>query len=766
MRSGLNIVDRKIEKGPAWRGRPAPQFNPSEIDVAITEFFGALKRHPATIAAALLIALAAAFTYLAVRQSVYRSTATLIIDPARPNLLASQQVTELPAIDSAVVDSAVEIIRSDFIAQDVARRLNLANDPAFTQQSGLRGLLQPVRDMFRPRDAADSDTAERAAALSLQRDLDVRRIGLTYVVQISSLAAEPQKSAAIANSFVDAYLDNQLNVKLDMTRRASSWLEARTEELRQKVIDADNAVQSYRTESGLVETAGKLPLDQQLSELTSKLSAARTEETAVKVKAENLDALIRQGDFDSAAVMAPPESTVRKVRDMVVERESREREIADRVGGQHRLTREARKETEAARSQLREELNRYRDGLRGDAVSAAAQVAQFNDELKAMTSGQLEMGGKSIRLRELERDSSSVRQLYETFLARLKELNQQETLAMQDARIIAAATPATNPSNTSGTLILAAAIGIGLLAGMVTALLRDRFDPGIRGEHDAQLASGRRVIALLGELGPRGKQSRSSRLARLMPFNRGSKKAAASKRLMTYAAAHPFSLYAEGIRHVRMALSHGAAGGSQVVGIVAPVPGQGRSTVASNLAHQYAASGVRTILVDCDLRNPGLSEQLMPTEAEGLPDVLAGSLAWQTAAKVDPASGLAMLSGKSGRLRGNPSELLMLPTFEDLLEQLSHAYEMIILDLAPFGVVSDARAAARFVDRFVLVVARGLMSKQLVVDALAHAPEIHEKVVGVVLNRAEISADAIAYSQPRSAAAPVTGTSLGQNTAY
>lgn len=237
---------------------------------------------------------------------------------------------------------------------------------------------------------------------------------------------------------------------------------------------------------------------------------------------------------------------------------------------------------------------------------------------------------------------------------------------------------------------------------------------------------------------------------------------------MTYAVAQPFSLYAEGIRQLRMALGNGVPGGGRIIGIVAPLPAQGRSTVASNLAHQYAASGVRTVLIDCDLRNPELSENLMQGINEGLADVLTGAVAWQQAAKVDPATGLAMLSGRSMQFNGNPSELLLLATFEELLDQLAHAYDAVILDLAPFGVVSDARAAARLVDAFVLVLARGRVSKQFVSETLAHVPEIQDKIVGVVLNRAEMSADAVAYRQPRKAhtSAPVTGTSLAQHPAH
>ena len=716
----------------------APRFLRNDVDVAISELWGALTNHLATIVLVVLLAMAGAFAYLSMRESIYQSTATLIIDPARPNILASQQITEMPVVDSAVVDSAVEIIKSDFVALDVAKRLKLASDPEFTRETGFRKLLQPLRDLLLPRNAINAAQAERTAANSILRDLGVRRIGLTYVVQVTSQSLNPEKSALLANSFVDAYLDNQLSVKMDMTKRASSWLETRTEELRQKVIEADNAVQLYRSQSGLVETAGKLPLDQQLSELTSKLSAARSEETTSKVKAESIGTLLAQGDFASAALSAPPESRVSKLRDQLGELEGRENEIADRVGRQHRLTIEARNQTEAVRTELQKEVENYHDGLSNGAVSAAAQVAQLEAELKNMTSGQMELGEKSIRLRELERDSSSVRQLYETFLTRLKEIHQQETLAMQDARVIASATPATNPSNISGTLVLAGAIGIGLLLGMVAAMLKDRFDPLIRNEEEAEAATGRRVLAVLDDMKQSTRKKDVSGLGSLLGGGSADQKKTrpSVNRLMTYAVDQPFSPFAESLRQLRLALNHGSDRRGKVVGVVASLQGEGKSTVASNLAHQYAANGTRTILIDCDLRSPGLSEQLCPSEPYGLPDVLTGGVAWQSAARVDPATGLALLAGKSSVSGGNLSELLMLPTFEDLLEQLSQAYEVIILDFAPIGLVSDARAVARLVDMFVLVTSCGIAAKNDVSQILAHAPEIHEKVLGVVLNRA------------------------------
>ena len=743
----MNIVDPNLKNAARRAHLEASQFARNDVDVAISELWRALKNHFPTIITVIFLAMAAAFSYLSVREPTYRSTATLIIDPARPNILASQQVTELQTIDSGVVDSAVEIIRSDFIAANVVRRLSLADDPQFTRETGIRKLLQPFRDMFQPRNTIDASQAERSAVVSILRDLDVRRIGLTYVVQITAQSLNPEKSAKIANSFIDAYLDNQLSVKLDMTKRASQWLETRTEELRQKVIETDNAVQRYRSESGLVETEGKLPLEQQLSELTSKLSAARADQTAARVKAESIGNLIAQGDFSSAAITAPADSRVRKLRETLGELENRERDIAERVGKEHRLTTEAHTQVEAALAALQKEVKGYHDSLQNDIASTSSQVSQLETELKNLTAEQLNLGERSIRLRELERDASSVRQLYETFLARLKEIRQQETLAMQDARIIASATPATTPSNVSGTLVLAGAIGVGILLGMVMAILKDRFDPRIRTVRDAEAATGHRVLASLPDMKHRSRtESLLTTASRLTsPAKSGRQRKAADGSLVSYGIDYPFSTFAESFRQLRLALNYGSDRRGKIVGVIATREGEGKSTVASNLAHQYAAHGTRTILIDCDLRQPSLSEQLCQADTYGLPDVLTGAIAWQSATQVNPANGLAVLSGFAGTAGGNSSELLMLPTFQELLEELSAAYEVIILDFAPTGLVSDARAAASLVDTFLLVISCGLATKSEVNEALQESPEIQEKVLGLVLNRAPTRRSSSAY---------------------
>jgi polysaccharide biosynthesis transport protein len=738
----LNIIPQQLGQTARFSSL-SPDLNrapKNEIDVAIAELFQAIKNHPFTIILVLLSSLALALVYLTARQPIYQSTATLLIDPARPNILASQQVTELTTVDSGVVDSAVEIIGSDFIAQTVTKNLNLTSDPEFTEESGIRKLVRPLQNMIKSSRPLSPAQIEQSVSVAIQKQLDVRRIGLTYVVEVSAKSLDPEKSAKLANSFIDAYLENEIDVKLDMAKRASSWLDGRTNELRDRVVEADKAVQSYRTANDLVDTKATLPLDQQLAELTSKISQSRGKETTARVLADHIRTLIEQKDFDSAAIAAPPESSVRKIRNTVVELAGREKDLSARVGRQHRLTLDARADTEAARVQLRDEVLKYQASLSSEVQSANAEVTQLDAELKALTVGQLAVGNKSIQLRELERNADAARLLYETFLIRLKEIRQQETMPVQDARVIASAVPPLNPSNMSAVLILGCAMGIGLLGGVLMALLRDRFDPTIRSERDAEVATGLRVLATLDEITSAKSRLKTS-TANLKLIGRAAQARGAAKssvsQLLTYAIDAPFSSFAENLRHLRLVLNRHSGSGGKIVGVITASSGEGKTTVACNLAHLYAASGARTILVDCDLRNPKLSEQLCPSEKRGLPDVLLGDLAWRDAVKFDSETKLSLLTGTSLIAFGNPSELLTQPVFDELLEKISQSYDVVILDLAPIGPVTDALVVAHLVDFFVLVVASSQASKDGLRQILDHAPDIYEKTIGVVLNRVQ-----------------------------
>lgn len=684
-----------------------------ELEEMFSDLAGAIRRHVPLVVSGVAAGLIIAGAYVAVRTPVYRATATLMIDPARPNVLASQQVTELPMVDSGFVDSATEIINADFIAQDVVSRLKLGNDETFARPSGVKALL--ARLVGGGDKSSDQREADAAAAAYLSSNLVAKRVGVSYVIEVTFVAQQPETAARIANAVVDSYIGTQAKARVDAALRASNWLSVRTDELRSKVAEADTAVQQYRSANNMEETEGKLPVEQQLSELTTKLSAARGQATEAHVIADQVASLIAQGNIDSAAIAAPADSSVRQARDKLIKLASRELSVVERVGKQHQLALDANRDTQAAKQELTREVSSYEASLQKSAQAADASVRELQDQINQISANKSQFEGKAIALRELQRNADSFRQLYETFMSRQKEVSQQQSFASQDIRVASEAKPPVRPANKPLSLIFASAMGLGLFAGLSGALLRDRLDRRARSLADIEEATERRVIATV------------SRINGASPLD-----------LLRRVVTHPFDLFSENFRHMRIALLGDNKPGPTVIGMSSALPGEGTTTIVSNFGQYLATSGVKALVVDCNLRKPTLTKSLCPDAEAGLLDCLSGKRDWRELLQADSTTGFTLLPGATRSTDGNPAELLATVAFADLLHELGRSFDVILLDIASFNSLYDARAVAPHVDKFVEIVRWNETRRNDIQEALVTAPEVHDKLAGVVFNMVDL----------------------------
>ena len=176
-----------------------------------------------------------------------------------------------------------------------------------------------------------------------------------------------------------------------------------------------------------------------------------------------------------------------------------------------------------------------------------------------------------------------------------------------------------------------------------------------------------------------------------------------------------------------------------MIGFVSVLPHEGKTTVAANFAGLLAANGARTLLIDGDLRNPGLSRGLSPAPDKGLVEAIVGDQRWQSTCMVDRTTRLAIIPAVvRGRL-SHTSELLSGPGMRDLIDDARKAFDYIIVDLPPLGPVVDAKAFAPLADGFVLVAEWGATPRALVrADAARRNPQVAAKVLGIILNKTDM----------------------------
>jgi succinoglycan biosynthesis transport protein ExoP len=176
------------------------------------------------------------------------------------------------------------------------------------------------------------------------------------------------------------------------------------------------------------------------------------------------------------------------------------------------------------------------------------------------------------------------------------------------------------------------------------------------------------------------------------------------------------------------------------VGLTSSVPNEGKSSIAAAVARLAAQTGARTLLIDCDLRNPSLSRLLTPKAKFGLLDVVRGQSTLEKAIWIDPATHMAFLPASIKGRFAHSSEILASPAMRKFFEALRQHYDYVIADFAPIRPIVDVRAATNLVDSYLYVVQWGHTRIDFVDDALHSARTVYDHLLGVVLNKVDLKA--------------------------
>lgn len=707
--------------------------------IDIDSLIAIARRQWRTVALGILAFVILGAIYILTAVPRYTASTSVLIDRSNSQVVQQLSAIGSPLDDEASVLSQVELLKSETIALHAVDALNLADNAEFMAGGGdlissgmafvrsaigfvLSGGVEDLRD--------PAEARRRQAVKALLGSMQVSRVGRSYVLQVDITATSPDLAARVAAAVADAYLTDKLDAKYDATRRAGDWLQQRIEELRQRSLESDLAIQKFRAAHGLVVADNKLVSDQQLTELNSALIVARADTARAQARYDRLQSIIDSGQSDAIVTDALESSVINTLREKYLDASKRESEISQRLGAGHVQAGRLRQEMDEYNRLMFDELRRIAESYQSELQVAQSRERQITEGVRSATSVSMTAGETQVQLRELERSAESYRNLYQTFLQRYQEAVQQQSFPVTEARIISRAIPPTGPSEPRKFLVLLACIVLGAGAGGCAAAFREFRDRFFRTGEQV-----RDVLALeyLGSV-PLVESSRQSPLSD-QP-SRGT--IFARNPVSTFALEHPLSSFAETLRSARIAADLNIGKAQKIIGIVSALPGEGKSTIAVNLA-QILAKSARTLLIDADLRNPGATRALGQHADEGLLEVLLEGKAPAPLFLNDAASGLKFLPSVIKRRVPHSSELLASPQMTRLLSQAGAEFDYIVLDLPPLGPVVDARAISSRVDGFVMVVEWGGTSRKVVKDTLDAEPQICGRCLGVILNKVDNS---------------------------
>lgn len=731
--SSRNLVEESLDGGASFS---------DAID--FDKLLAVVRRQWRVAAIAVGAALVLGIVYLLTAVPLYTATTNVMIDQSNGKLVDQLSVIGGGLEDEASILSQVELLKSEKIGLDVVDKLDLSNDTVFMSSAGspltrLRDLLRSVLNVsswFGSRELSkdELEARRRTALMRVLDGVDVKRVGRTYVLEIDFTSPSPELAAKVAKAIATAYLTDQLDSKYDATRRASDWLQDRIAELRQKALETDLAVQKFKTEKGLISTNGQLVSDQQLTELNSALIVAQSDSSKAKARYDHIRGLIDSGRTDAIVTDALDSSVINQLRTKYLDAAKRESDISARFGTNHAQAVRLRGEMEEYKRLMFDELGRIAEGYQSDLKVAQEREASIREQVAMATGVSASDNETQVQLRELERESETYRDLYQTFLQRYQEAVQQQSFPVTEARVISEASIPTSASSPKKALVLALSVLLGGVIGAAIGAFREYRDRFFRIGDQVREETGLEFLGTVPLVG-----------ADAVPSVQDDGATELHKRVVrkvstvtNFVVDHPLSAFSETLRSAKIAADFALGDRHpKIIGVVSTLPGEGKTTVSANFAELLASQGSRTLLIDADLRNPGLTRGLARHATTGLIEALIDGRPLRDLMVVNPSTRLAVLPVANRRSVPHSSELLTSPAMDILLKQAGEAFDHIIVDLPPITPVVDARAFASRVDAFLFVVEWGKTSRRAVRSTVMSEPQIFSKCLGVILNKAD-----------------------------
>jgi succinoglycan biosynthesis transport protein ExoP len=745
-------------------GQPGEEV-PASLSILIEQLTGLVRRQFRVFLIGPVAAVALGIAYLLIAPGQYTATATLLIDSGTLRVLQSQMQPQgdIP-LDTLQVGSQVEILASRTIGLAVIRALNLADDPDFLE-TGTGFLSFFSRASF---DASSKPHREAKALDQFLTNRSISRVERTYALNISYTSRDPVLAAKIANAIAEAYIDDQLGAKDQTISRASVWLQDRINELKAKIASADRLVLEFKEKNNIVDFGGgsstaaagasnRLIGEQQLFELNSQLATARGATSEAKARLDRIE-LVRKMDVGEAAVAdSLKNEVITRLRNQYLDLSARAATLSERYGSDHQAAINLRNQMEELRRNISAELGRIAASYQSDYEIAKTRQQNLEGALARLVSEGQVTNRDRLGLAELESSAKIYHTIYDNFLQRYMEAIQHQSFPITDARVVSAAAIPTRKSRPVASLILVIAATMGIIASAGVAILRQAIDGVFRTGRQAEQALGAKCLSVIPLVSPQALPAPAPRrsvaggtypqdAARNAPTGETGDRVPPDTPRFSFvdplkrrAVDDPLSIFTEAFRAIKVtAQVQTAMRGNKVIGITSTLPDEGKSTVACNLAALMADAGKRVILIDADLRNPTLARSLTPPPSAGWMEILAGGLDLRQAIGQEPGTGLTFLPLLPAEQLIHSDEILCSQAFTTLIDRLRQSYDYVIVDLPPIAPVVDVRAIMPVIDSFVFVVEWGSTSISAVRHHLMAEPELHDRLLGVVLNKADL----------------------------
>ena len=649
------------------------------------------------------------------------------VDPMVFSLKDSPQ-GEFEYYDPADLDTEVRILKSDLLALQVIRQLNLDKPAAGAAPSAGHELLT---------DSPQVDPARTAAALgSFHGNLQVSLVPNTRIIEIRYRSTDKELAARVVNALASTYVEQNFKTRFESTMQASDWLSKQLVDLQIKVETSQEKLVRYQKDHQI------LGIDEKQNIITAKLDELNRELTAAESTRMEKEAVYQSAAGDPGAISPggaleasgkpalAGSALLEKLREQEADLRIQIAQMSAQFGPAYPKLAQMNSQLKEVIAQSQAESRKTLARLRADYLAAEQREKMLRDALEQQKIEANKLNESSIEYSLLKRDVDTNRTLYEGLLEKLKEAGVTASLRSNNFRIVDVARVPTAPSEPNLPKNLMFALALGLTTGIGLAFVLEGLDNTVRTPDQAQAVS---ALPSLGMI-PLGSRSRSE-----LPNRKRLALAASKEAVELVTLERPKSQMAESFRALRTSLLLTSLGGPpHVILVTSALPGEGKSTTSLNAAIVLAQKGARVLLMDADLRRATLHKTLGMGAREGLSNVLTGNASLEQA--IIPSNILPNLFLlPAGTPPPNPAELLASSQMQELLVQLRGQYDHIVMDTPPTLSVTDAVILSTLADRVVLVIRSGQTTKQALRRARDILLQVNAHVCGVLLNAVDLA---------------------------
>jgi polysaccharide biosynthesis transport protein len=571
--------------------------------------------------------------------------------------------------------------------------------------------------------------------------LTVRRIPNTRLMEVSFEDTNAARAAQILNAHLKNYIDQNFKSGFEATAKASGLLQDELQELGEKVRRSEDARIQYERNNQIWTVDDKNDKNNVTTERFADLNRQLTDAQSESLKKQALYEFAKTGDVDAVPQLrenATLQDMQRKRADLAVQYSDLVNQYGPNYPKVQRL--------QAQMKEVDDQMARERKGIITQLESEYRQAKQREELLShALDQQKLEvnsMSEKMIQYNILKREAEANKSLYDSLQTKLKEAQISSGLKSSNIRIVDPAMIPSTPTRPAKARNIALAFLVGLVGGIGLALLREYLDNTVKTPDDVETLARLPSLAVVPAFGEGSSEAKRN------VFLRAGSSNGHDKRVELVAQHLPKSQMSEAFRALRTALLLSQPDHPpQVILVTSALPREGKTTAAANLAVTLAQLGDKTVLIDADLRKPGVGRllNLGGGKYAGLSSYLAGVSSLDLVTVPHPTiPNLAAIP--TGPLPPNPADLLSSNRLSDAITELRKSFKFIVIDSPPIMAATDAVILSVQTDGVLLVVRSGETPKEAFTRTRDLLASVKCNLLGVVLNAVDSSAPDYYYS--------------------